>query len=88
VQDWTEHQANARAFYQTLRAAELRPLAHTIEVLSPTVALWRGQYAYVLTDTAGHVNSGSAAQTWVLTREPAGWRITHVHISDPLPPPR
>jgi ketosteroid isomerase-like protein len=88
VQDWAVHQASARAFYQTLRSVELRPLDYAIDLLSPTVAVWRGRYAYVLTDTAGHAASGTAAQTWVLTRDAVGWRITHVHISDRLPPPK
>jgi ketosteroid isomerase-like protein len=84
-EEWKTHQAAARALYNTLRAVDVRPLGHEIEVLSPTVALWRGQYAYSLTDSAGHVIGGSAAQTWVLARENAGWRIVHIHLSDPMP---
>ena len=84
-ENWREHQSGARAFYKTLRAVDVHPLDHQIDVLSPTVAVWRGQYAYSFTDTAGHVTAGMAANTWVLVREADGWRIVHVHISDPLP---
>jgi ketosteroid isomerase-like protein len=85
VKDWAQHQAEARAFYGSLRSADLRPLTHEIQVLAPTVALWRGEYSYAFTDSAGHVIKGASASTWVIQRSDRGWQIVHVHISDPLP---
>jgi ketosteroid isomerase-like protein len=85
VKDWAQHQAEGRAFYGSLKSADLRPLTHAIEVLAPTVALWRGEYSYAFTDTAGHVIKGASANTWVIQRGDRGWQIVHVHISDPLP---
>ena len=82
---WAEHQAGARAFYATLKAVDLRALDHTVEVLSPTAAIWRGRYRFSLTPQSGKPIAGTAANTWVLTRETTGWRIIHVHISDPMP---
>jgi len=82
-EDWKEHQGGTRAFYKTLRSADLRPLAHEIDVLSPTVALWRGQYSYSFADSAGHTISGIAATTWVLARNSSGWHIVHLHMSNP-----
>ena len=84
---WPLHQANARAFYATLQDAEVKPLEYSVDVISPTAAIWHGTYWYKLTDKAGKVIQGSAASTWVFSRESAGWRIVHVHISDPPPPP-
>ena len=85
---WPAHQAAARVFYSSLQAAEVRPLDYGIDVLSPTVAVWHGTYSYKLTDKTGKVISGAAANTWVLHREPGGWRIVHVHISNPPVPGR
>jgi hypothetical protein len=82
-EDWTEHQAGTRAFYGTLRSVDMHPLAHEIDVLSPSAAIWRGQFSYAFTDRAGHVTSGIAASTWVLARDSSGWRIVHLHMSDP-----
>lgn len=83
-EDWHAHQIAARALYDTLGAVDVRPLGHEIEVLAPTVALWRGRYSYRITDSAGRVISGDAAQTWIFVREHAGWRIVHIHLSDPV----
>jgi len=85
VKDWAQHRAEARAFYSSLRSVDLRPLTHEIEVLAPTVALWRGEYSYAFTDSAGHVIKGASATTWVIQHGDRGWQIVHVHISDPLP---
>jgi len=82
-EDWKEHQAGTRAFYRTLRSVDMHPLAHEIDVLSPTAAIWRGQFSYTFADSAGHVTSGTAASTWVLARDSSGWRIAHLHMSDP-----
>jgi hypothetical protein len=83
---WPSHQANARVFYGTLQNAEVKPLEYSVDVLSPTAAVWHGTYSYKLTDKTGKVLQGSAANTWVFSREPTGWRIVHVHISNPPPP--
>jgi hypothetical protein len=83
AEDWKEHQAGTRAFYKTLRSVDMHPLAHEIDVLSPTAAVWRGQFSYTFTDSAGHGASGIAASTWVLARDSSGWRIVHLHLSDP-----
>ena len=82
-EDWKEHQAGTRALYKTLRSIDMRPSAHEIDVLSPTAAIWRGQFSYSFTDTTGHVTSGLAASTWVLARDRSGWRVVHLHLSDP-----
>ena len=82
-EDWKEHQAGTRAFYKTLRSVDMHPLAHEIDVLSPTAAIWRGQFSYTFADTAGRVTSGVAASTWVLARFVSGWRVVHLHMSDP-----
>lgn len=82
-EDWKEHQAATRSFYRTLRSVDMHPLAHEIDVLSPTVAIWRGQFSYNFADTAGHLTSGVAASTWVLARDSSGWRIVHLHMLDP-----
>jgi len=83
TEDWKEHQAGTRAFYKTLRSVDMHPLGHEIDVLSPTAAIWRGQFSYTFTDGEGHVTSGVAASTWVLARDSSGWRIAHLHMSDP-----
>lgn len=82
-EDWKEHQAGTRSLYRTLRSVDMHPLAHEIDVLSPTSAIWRGQFSYNFADSAGHVTSGIAASTWVLARDSSAWRIVHLHLSDP-----
>jgi len=84
-EDWKEHQAGTRSFYRTLRSVDMHPLAHEIDVLSPTAAIWRGQFSYNFIDSVSHVTSGIAASTWVLARDSSGWRIVHLHMSDPPP---
>ncbi|HET9634655.1 MAG TPA: nuclear transport factor 2 family protein [Gemmatimonadaceae bacterium] len=81
-EDWKEHQAGTRAFYKTLRSVDMHALAHEIDVLSPTAAVWRGQLSYSFADSTGHLASGIAASTWVLARDISGWRIVHLHMSD------
>ena len=76
----TPHGADAQA---ELSAVQRSAIADSVATVMDSVFGLSGQFSYSFADSAGHVTSGIAASTWVLARDKSGWRVVHLHMSDP-----